>query len=206
MNKILSDNSLTSIDDSSPPIKPDESKSIVDLIIENIQLELTTFGDREVIIDNHDSKLQKNKVRHLSNFQPNCARLANALIKQNILRKGNEINSEIYSRFLVLSTLHTSLGDVVQTCMVNNTDFMIPVVASWMCGAVVSLGDPFLSPETIHRQIKAIDAKIVFASLNCLERVSQALDLLKDEMRPRIILVNADEKLIEERYRFVILK
>lgn len=64
--------------------------------------------------------------------------------------------------------------DVIHVALPNNSEFFIPVFATFICQGTVSMGDPDLKAELMRYQLAEAGAKFVFCSKTNLERVKEA--------------------------------
>ena len=66
-------------------------------------------------------------------------------------------------------------GDTVQIVMHNCVDYFIPVLSTWLCGAIVSLTNPNTRIQTLANQFQ--DTSMVFCSPELAKNVCEAIQL-----------------------------
>ena len=68
-----------------------------------------------------------------------------------------------------------NLDHVVHILLPNTTEFYFPVLATWLAGGVVSLGDPTLNTETLVTQLVDTQAKLVIGTVSNSDKIIEAV-------------------------------
>lgn len=79
--------------------------------------------------------------------------------------------------------------DTCHLYLPNTTDFFYPVMATLLCGGVISMGDPKIKASFMALQLDDTEAKIVFCTKNNLDEVKKAVALRATATNPVHIIV-----------------
>ena len=107
-------------------------------------------------------------------------------------RKISEIEFESRRVAGELQNLGFGPGDVLHTGYSSCLDFYWPVFGAWLCGGVVSLGNPHLANSAIKQQIQDSEAKVVVCSASECGKYQAVAQELKNEGHPvKLCVLNA---------------
>jgi len=126
-----------------------------------VQEELTNTGDRDWLVDT----VAQASVR-ISHIEGVARRVASGL-----------------------SRLGLSHGQYLHMAVSSCLDFYWPVFGGWLCGAVVSAGDPGLGVKLLAGQIRDTKATIIVCSAKDADRMVAANKMMEEEDRAKHILV-----------------
>ena len=143
----------------------DYGKYFIYRVLDDVHQELDETGDRDWMVDTEDGCSTK-----LSSIYPISIRIASAFSK-----------------------LGFKAGDVIQTGYSTCLDFYWPIFGAWMCGGVVSLGDPSLNPDLIKYQILDLKSKIIVCSSEHALKYSKIVASLTVEEKPMLFVLDVLE-------------
>lgn len=81
-----------------------------------------------------------------------------------------------------LKTKGLKKGQVAHMLMHNNVDYFVPVLATWVCGGIVSVLNPNSRVEALAEQFKLAGAKIIFCQPNMVQPLIKVMKILEQSI------------------------